>query len=252
MRLFIAFLFLLIASLPAGAQPKNKALTIHWFGQSFWQIETGDGTRIVIDPHSMTEYGRPTCKADLVLISHEHDDHNQFQALTDSEKAKVIHGLSVKGKRQDWAKIDEKFRNIHIRTVPSFHDNEDGLKRGKNAMFIIETDGLKIAHLGDLGHPLSEEQVKAIGEVDILMIPIGGIYTINGEKAREVVRQLKPRLYILPMHYGTRVVDSLQDPEEFLEGQKNVRVLDKSNTLTVPFDLKLDKPTIVLMSWTAD
>ena len=69
---------------------------------------------------------------------------------------------------------------------------------------------------------------------------------------REIVQQLKPRLYILPMHYGTKVLDSLQDPEEFLEGQKNVRTLDKSNTLTVPVNLKLDKPTIVLLNWSSE
>jgi L-ascorbate metabolism protein UlaG (beta-lactamase superfamily) len=238
---------------PAAAQPKNKALTIRWFGQSFFQVETGDGTKIVLDPHAMPEFGRPTCQADLVLITHEHDDHNQHEVLTDSEKAKIIRGLVLKGKRFDWNKVDDKFKNVKIRTVPTYHDGEEGMKRGKNSAFIIETDGLKIVHLGDLGHELDEAQVKAFEldkkPIDILMIPVGGIYTINGEKAKEVVKQLKPRLYILPMHYGTKTLDSLQDPEEFLEGQKNVRKLEDSNTLTVPFDLKLDKPTIVLMNW---
>jgi L-ascorbate metabolism protein UlaG (beta-lactamase superfamily) len=237
---------------PAVAQAeKGKAISIRWFGQSFFQIETGDGTRIVIDPHLMTEYSRPSCEGDLILISHEHDDHNLVEAVTNLEKdkPKIIRGLLTKGKRQDWNKVDEKVKNIHIRTVPSYHDAEEGLKRGKNGMFVIETDGLKIAHLGDLGHVLSDEQVKAIGEIDILMIPIGGIYTINGEKAKEVMKQLKPRLYVLPMHYGTKVLDTLQEPDEFLEGQKNVRKLEQSNVLSIPTNLKLDKPTIVLMQW---
>jgi L-ascorbate metabolism protein UlaG (beta-lactamase superfamily) len=251
--------FLVIAVALAGlASPipaqekKDKALTIRWFGQSFFQVETPNRTLIVFDPHSMTEYNRPTCKADLALISHEHDDHNQPEALSESKDAKVIRGLAMKGKRFDWNKVDETYKNIRIRTVPSYHDNEEGLKRGKNSIFVVEVDGLKIAHLGDLGHALEDEQVKQIGEVDILMIPVGGIYTINGEKAQEVVKQLKPRLYILPMHYGTKVVDTLQGPEEFLDGQKNVRKLEQSNTLTVPLDLKLDKPTIVLMNWTSE
>jgi len=235
------------------AQAKEtKVLTIRWFGQSFFQVEASDRTLLVFDPHSMIEYNRPTCKADVVFISHEHDDHNQPDALSESKGAKIFRGLTVKGKRQDWAKIDEKYKNIHVRTVPTFHDTEEGLKRGKNSIFVVEVDGLKIVHLGDLGHPLDDEQVKAIGEIDILMIPVGGIYTINGEKAREVVGQLKPRLYVLPMHYGNRAIDTLQDPSEFIEGQKNVRTLEKSNTLTVPIDLKLDKPTIVLMNWTSD
>ncbi len=248
-RLLVAAIAVFVVCAPAAAQQNNKALTIRWFGQSFFQLETGDGTRIVIDPHLMPEFGRPTCEADLVLISHEHDDHNQVEALSHSQKAKVIHGLVTKGKRQDWNKVDEKFKNVRIRTVKSYHDAEDGLKRGKNSIFVIETDGLKIVHLGDLGHTLEKEQIEAIGPVDILMIPIGGIFTINGEKAKEVVKQLKPRLYILPMHYGTSTLGSLQDPEEFIEGEKNVRKLPDGNTLKVPFDLKLDKPTIVLMNW---
>lgn len=251
-RLVLSCICLMAVSGSAAAQAKDKALAIRWFGQSFFQVESAAGTKIVFDPHSMMEYGRPSCKADLVLISHEHDDHNQPDALTDSDKAKVIRGLTLKGKRYDWAKIDEKFKNVHVRTVPSFHDFEEGLKRGKNSIFVVEVDGLKIVHLGDLGHVLEEEQIAAIGPVDILMIPVGGIYTINGEKAQEVVKQLKPRLYILPMHYGNRVVDTLQDPSEFLDGQKNVRTLEKTNQFTVPLDLKLDKPTIVLMNWSSD
>lgn len=248
-RLLAVSVTLLFASEPVTAQQNSKALTIRWFGQSFFQLETGDDTKIVIDPHLMPEFGRPTCEADLVLISHEHDDHNQIEALTKSQKAKVIHGLTTKGKRLDWNKVDEKFKNIRIQTVKSYHDAEDGLKRGKNSIFVIETDGLRIVHLGDLGHILEKEQIEAIGKVDILMIPIGGIFTINGEKAKEVVKQLKPRLYILPMHYGTSTLSSLQDPEEFIEGEKNVRKLTDGNTLRVPFDLKLDNPTIVLMNW---
>ena len=81
------------------------------------------------------------------------------------------------------------------------------------------------------------------------MIPVGGVFTINGEKAKEVVKQLKPRLYILPMHYGTSVFDIVQEPKEFLEGEKKVRELKDSNTLVVPIDLKVDSPSIVLMNW---
>jgi len=249
-RAFFSVALLAILGEPALAQPVDKALTVRWFGQSFFQLETGDGTKVVIDPHSMIEYNRPTCKADLILITHEHDDHNQVEALTESEKAKVIKGLTTKGKKQDWNKVDEKFKNIRIRTVPSYHDMEEGFRRGKNGIFVVETDGLKIVHLGDLGHVPDEEQIKAIGPVDILMIPVGGIYTINGEKAKEVVKLLKPRLYILPMHYGTKVVDTLQGPEEFLEEQKSVRKLDESNVFNVPFDLQLKEPTIVLLGWT--
>jgi L-ascorbate metabolism protein UlaG (beta-lactamase superfamily) len=121
--------------------------------------------------------------------------------------------------------------------------------RGKNAAFIVEADGLVICHLGDLGHELSAEQVKAIGPVDVLMVPVGGIYTLNGEMAKKVVAQLKPRLYVLPMHYGTKVYQDLPGPDEFLDGQKEVRVLADTNLLEFPADLKADRPTVVLLGW---
>jgi L-ascorbate metabolism protein UlaG (beta-lactamase superfamily) len=250
-RLFVAAYFVVASSLSASAQEKEKEkdLTIRWFGQSFFQVISSSGTKIVFDPHAMTEYDRPTCVADIVCISHEHNDHNRLEILTDSEKAKVFHGVTVKGKAQTFTKIDEQVKDVKIRTVPSYHDEENGLKRGKNAIFCVEVDGLKIVHLGDLGHPLDEQQVKAIGAVDILMIPVGGVFTINGETAKEIVKQLKPRLYILPMHYGTAVFDVVQEPKEFLDGQKNVRELKDGNTLLVPIKLKLDTPTIVMMNW---
>ena len=255
MRLFVSIVALgLLASFTAAQEKekekdKEKTLTIRWFGQSFFQVISSDGKKLVFDPHAMTEYDRPTCMADIVLISHEHNDHNRAEVLTDSDGAKVFHGITIKGKAQTFTKIDEKVGNIKVRTVESFHDEDGGLKRGKNAIFCVEVDGLKIVHLGDLGHTLEEEDVKKIGEVDILMIPVGGVFTINGEKAKDIVKQLKPRLYILPMHYGTPVFDAVQEPKEFLEGQKTVRELKDSNTLLVPINLKVDAPSIVLMGW---
>src|SRR5438105_11530675 len=99
----------------------------------------------------------------------------------------------------------------------------EGLQRGKNTVFIIEVDGWKIVHLGDLGHLLTPKQIKAIGPVDVLMIPVGGVYTINGSEAKEVIAQLKPRQYIIPMHYAVKGFDELLPADEFLEDQKNVK-----------------------------
>ena len=255
-RMLAGLLGLVAAAAPCWSQqPKEKDLGRHiqvrWFGQSFFQVVTADGTKIVFDPHAMPEYGRNIVSADLVLCSHLHNDHTQYLILEDGEKAKVIYGLSVKDKGRTYNDVNEKFKNVRVRTVHSYHDEEEGLKRGKNAIFIVEADGLSIVHLGDLGHTLSNEQVKEIGPVDILMIPVGGIYTLNGEQAKVVQKQLKPRLYVLPMHYGTKVFDDLQGPAEFLEGQKNVRKLDQSNLLTVPVNVKLDEPVVVLLGWTS-
>lgn len=126
-----------------------------------------------------------------------------------------------------------------------------GLERGKNTVFVFEMDGLRIVHLGDLGHLLTDEQLKEIGTVDVLMIPVGGVYTINGTEARQVVAQLKPRRYILPMHYGTKVFDAVLPPDEFLEDQKkeNIKRLVTTNELVVDTNFKPAAPVIVLLNW---
>ena len=152
------------------------------------------------------------------------------------------------GNRLDWNPIDETFRDVHVRNISTYHDNTKGMQHGKNAIFVIDMDGLHIVHLGDLGHLLSERQVKEIGPVDILMIPVGGVYTLNGTEAKKVVEQLKPKQYILPMHYGTKAFTDLLGPEEFLDEQKNVQKLP-NNTLVVKTDSKPAEPVIVLPDW---
>ena len=121
-------------------------------------------------------------------------------------------------------------------------------KSGKNSAFIVEAEGLTFCHLGDLGHELSPDQVKAIGKIDVLMIPVGGIYTINGETAKKVVAALNPRLFVVPMHYGMPGYDELLPADEFLEGQANVKKTPATNELSIPADLKADHPTVVVLS----
>jgi L-ascorbate metabolism protein UlaG (beta-lactamase superfamily) len=251
LRFVIASLVAALAVLPAAAQEK-KVLQLRWYGHSFFLLTTTAGTKVAFDPHAISEYGAPPLSPDIVVMSHNHDDHNRKEILAngDSKDLKAFHGITQKGKAGEWAKIDEKVKDVRVRNVPTYHDAEEGAKRGKNSIFIIEADGLKICHLGDLGHELNEEQVAAIGAVDVLMVPVGGIYTINGETAKKVVAQLKPRLFVIPMHYGTRVYTDILPPDEFLEGQKNVRNLgEATNLLEIPPDLKADKPTVVVMGW---
>lgn len=233
----------------ANAQEK-KELGVRWFGHSFFVVTTTTGTRIAIDPHAISEYGSPMVAPDIALITHPHNDHNRSEIFTnaDSKELKIFQGVLQKGKAGEWAQIDTTYKNIKIRSIGLYHDQEEGKKRGKNSAFVFEADGIKFCHLGDLGHDLDEEQVKAIGQVDVLMIPVGGIYTINGEEAKKVVKALKPRLFILPMHYATKVYNEVLPPDEFLEGQKNVRKLD-GQLLNIPLDTKPTAPTIVLLEW---
>jgi L-ascorbate metabolism protein UlaG (beta-lactamase superfamily) len=238
---------LLLAGTAGAANPPGK-VTIRWHGQSFFEIKSSKGTRIVIDPHAIEAYGRQTVSADLVLISHFHTDHTQVGVVQNQAQAKILYGLKNIGRRTEWNPIDETFRDVHVRTVGVYHDNVEGMERGKNAIFILDVDGLRIVHLGDLGHLLSAQDVQKIGPVDVLMIPVGGVYTINGEEAKKVVEQLKPKRYILPMHYGTKVFTDLLPPDEFLEDQKNVKRYPTSQ-LTVEATGHPAQPIIALLDW---
>jgi L-ascorbate metabolism protein UlaG (beta-lactamase superfamily) len=122
-------------------------------------------------------------------------DHNNVEAGTGAKK--VIRGLDAGG---EWAKVEESIGDIKIRTVGVYHDDKEGQDRGKTAVFIFETAGITIVHLGDLGHLLSPDQIKAIGKADVLLIPVGGTYTIDARAAKQVVDQLQSRL-VIPMHY---------------------------------------------------
>ncbi len=247
-RLFTAVVAgFLMASSASGADPA-RSVVLRWHGQSFFEIESSTGTRIVTDPHAIEAYGRKSVLADLILLSHLHNDHTQVEVVQNRSRAKILSGLRDTGKKLDWNPVEETFRDVRIRSVGVYHDNRGGLERGKNMVFIIEVDGLRIVHLGDLGHLLTEAQIKRIGPVDVLLIPVGGVYTINGDEAKRVVEQLKPRQYIIPMHCGTEVYDDLLSPQEFLEDQKNVRRLP-SNKLTIELGTKPATPMIVVLGW---
>ena len=248
-KLIASFVALMLLASAAFSQ-EGKKVTIRWFGQSFFQIETTAGTKIVLDPHAIEQYPRNSVQADLVLISHPHLDHSTLTPVENRDKAKVLAGIKVNGRRQEWNNIDEKFREVHVYSIGLYHDKESGMQRGRNTAFVIEFDGLRVCHLGDLGHELTDKQAQAIGHVDILMIPVGGIYTINGTEAKAVVAKLKPTRYILPMHYGTKVFEDLLGPDEFLDGLKNVDKQLNTNELVIdPSQKPPEQPKVLLLSW---
>ncbi len=191
-------------------------MTISWYGHSCFKIQTkpkrgAEDVVIITDPFDKSVGLRPPQgQANVVTVSHEHFDHNNTKALKGEPFVIDAPGeYSVKG--------------VHLQGIESFHDHKDGSERGFNSMFVIESEDIRVCHLGDLGHKLSEGQVEEIGEVDVLMIPVGGVYTIDAKEAKEVVGQLEPRM-IIPMHYkvsGLKV--DITDEKEFLKllGQKS-------------------------------
>lgn len=228
-------LALLLALTPA-ARADDKKCVLRWYGLSMFQLETSGGKKVVFDPHGVPEFGRNLLQADVVLCSHLHNDHTQLDAIENVKAARVFMGVepAKKGQAATWKVVNEKVGAIQIRSVGLFHDNEEGLARGKVSAFIVEVDNLKFCHLGDLGHELTPAQLKAIGTVDVLMVPVGGIYTLNGEGAKRVVAQIKPRLFVLPMHYGVPGYDELSPLDEFLDGQANVKKTPETNELVIP------------------
>src|SRR5450432_3945428 len=208
----------------AAAAPVIGKLT--WLGQSAFVLETAAGTRIVMDPIPKgLGYDLPAgLKADAITISHEHADHNNVALVTN--KARVLRGLTAD--KKGWTKIDDKVKDITIRSVGVYHDDKRGAERGLNSVFIFESGGLRIAHLGDLGHTLDDDQLSAIGSIDVVLVPVGGHFTIDARQATRVIDQLHPRLVIVPMHYRTAVstISQLATVDEFLAGKPNVRRLE--------------------------
>lgn len=180
-------------------------MKIRWLGHSCFLLTSAGGTRVVLDPFDpKIGYPAPAVEADLVTISHQHSDHNFTQVLkgnfTKFEKAGTY---SAAG--------------IEIKAVPTFHDEAGGAKRGQNLVFRLVIDGLSIVHCGDLGHPLAPEQVQALAPVDVLLVPVGGHYTIDPAAALAVKNQLQPVLTV-PMHFKTGALDfPIQTVEPFLK-----------------------------------
>ncbi len=194
---------------------------IQWLGHAGFLITSSQGTRILIDPApaAIGYATAPIDGVDAVLVSHEHFDHTDVGRATGSPL--ILRGLTSDG----WNTIDQMVKDVRIYSVspasPVYHDTQQGAERGRNTIFILEVDGLRLAHFGDLGHVLTPEIIQAMGAVDIVLIPVGGHYTIDATDATQVVGQLNP-LVVIPMHYQTPVMGAEwpgTGVDPFLEGK---------------------------------
>ena len=184
-------------------------MNVFWFGHSCFFLKGARGPSLLLDPFHEGEVGYPLPKveADIVVVSHDHQDHNNAEAVGG-------HPLLIKEPGRHTA------LGLEFWGVPSYHDEEGGRLRGKNTIFCFTMDGIRVCHLGDLGHPLSLPEGEAIGPVDLLFLPVGGIYTIDAWGADEVMKQLRPAVAV-PMHYQTRALSfELEPVDEFLKGRK--------------------------------
>jgi len=171
-------------------------MILTYYGHAFWRLTLESGAVIAFDPYgSFYDYPERSVKADLCLISHHHHDHDGLSCI--SSGAVVI----------DQPGVHTPLEGIAVRGVETWHDEAQGTKRGKNTVYVVEAEGLRIAHAGDLGHVPDARQLRQIGSVDVLLLPVGGYYTIDARTALEVCRLVQPKVMI-PMHYRTEY-----DPE---------------------------------------
>jgi len=196
-------------------------MKIKWCGHSAFLITSSSGIRIVTDPYEpggydgALSYGSIPDEIDIAVVSHDHPDHNYVQGL--KGKPKVVKGPGT-----------QKVSGVEFKGVFTYHDTSQGKERGESTIFSFTVDNVRLCHLGDLGHSLSSNEVSEIGEVDVLMIPVGGFYTIDAEVATEVMNSIKP-LLVIPMHFKTEKCEfPITTVDDFISGKTNVKKLDAS------------------------
>ena len=188
-------------------------MRIKWLGHACFLITSDGGLRVITDPYAVgggINYSPISETADVVVVSHDHSDHNNVGAV--QGKPEVVKGTGTK-----------TAKSIQFRGVATSHDSSQGRQRGPNTVFCFTIDNFRLCHLGDLGHVLSLAQITEIGALDILFVPVGGFFTIDAAVASHVCDQLRPRV-VIPMHFKTPECGyAIAGVDDFLRGKKNVR-----------------------------
>jgi L-ascorbate metabolism protein UlaG (beta-lactamase superfamily) len=214
-------------------------MKVTWLGHASFLIESQDGTRIITDPYEAGSYDGAVAyepieeRADIVTVSHDHADHNAVDAvLGEPDVVRGAESRTVDG--------------VPIKGIETFHDESKGQDRGRNTVFVMDIDGIKVGHLGDLGHKLTPEEVSSIGKVDVLMTPVGGYYTIGPEEAKDVAEELGASV-IIPMHYKTDALGfPIQPVDDFLKLMERVERKNQRSVEISSGDLSGEPKVIVL------
>jgi L-ascorbate metabolism protein UlaG (beta-lactamase superfamily) len=216
-------------------------MKITWLGHATFLVEAKDGTRILTDPFEAGSYDGAvgyapiTERADVVTVSHDHADHNAVSAVQGHPE--VVRGCG-----------NQTVKGIPIEGIGCYHDGSRGQDRGRNTIFVMEIDGLRVGHLGDLGHPLSDEEADSLGRIDVLMAPVGGYYTIGPEEARDVAERLGAKV-IIPMHYKTEALGfPIQPVDDFLKLMDRVERVN-APTVEIGEDDVADGTKVVVLDY---
>jgi len=210
-------------------------MEITWYGHSCFRLR-GKGATVVTDPYS-GEYGYtlPRIRADIVTISHHHPDHDYVRGIKGNPK--VVDGPG-----------EYEIRGVFITGIPTFHDRRRGRDRGSNTVFLFDIDDLRVCHLGDLGHVLDQAQVEVLGDIDVLLIPVGSVSTINAAQAAEVVSLLEPKI-VIPMHYKTEVLTLKLDPVDKFLKEMGVGGLTPQESLKVTKSSLPEETQVVVLQY---
>lgn len=217
-------------------------MLIRYLGHSSFKVRGSEGA-VITDPYENKVVGLelPRMSAEVVTVSHDHEDHNAAERVQGTSNRKEPFVITKPG--------EYEASEISVIGVSSKHDDEDGSKRGDNIIFTFKLDGIWVAHLGDLGHKLSSRQINKIGAIDVLMLPVGGEYTIGPKMAMEVVKSLSPSI-VIPMHYKVKGMnkqfDKLVTVDEFLE-KASLNGVDRLDKLSIGSRNQLPEETEVIV-----
>ncbi len=194
-------------------------MDVTWLGHACFRLR-GRGAAVVTDPYPPA-IGLKLSRmdADLVTVSHDHEDHSYTQVVRDG-------AYEVRGPGE------YEVAGVSVIGLPTFHDAEKGATRGRNTVYLIAIDDVRVCHLGDLGHRLDDTEAEAVASPDVLLVPVGGRATLNGELAAEVVRQLEPR-YVVPMHYAIPGLKIQLDPVDRFLKEMGVTAAEAQSKLSV-------------------
>lgn len=217
-------------------------MDITYLGHSCFKLR-GKSASVVTDPYDTTVgLSLPRVSADLVTVSHAHGDHSEADKISGTARRKDPYVIQAPG--------EYEVEDVSVFGWSSFHDNVKGEERGRNVIYVIHIDDIRVCHLGDLGHELEDSLVDDLGKVDVLMVPVGGVYTIDASTATKVVGQLQPGI-VIPMHFRTKQHDQklfgqLQTVDEFLQAMESDKIEPVNKLSLNPGDIPEETEIVVL------
>jgi L-ascorbate metabolism protein UlaG (beta-lactamase superfamily) len=213
-------------------------MKVTWLGHACFLLTSESGLRIMTDPYQSgvfgLEYAPPSQEADIVTVSHDHADHNNLADVKGDFD--VVQGAG-----------SHQAKGIRFKGVATAHDESSGKERGPNTIFSFVLDGINVCHIGDLGHDLPDKEAADIGAVDVLLVPVGGNFTIDAAAAERVCQKLAPKV-VIPMHFKNDRCPAfpVAGVEDFTKGRQQVKISDGSETEIKKEQLPAATETIVL------